>query len=231
MNRGEIKTEIFVRSGRDTTSAWLSNAYVNNWINQAQRWAGGYKPWPYTEGRAQTTYTTANETWSFEGYKADSFRFIEIGGKRYQKLNFEDYQIFKENQPANTDRVYSNFGSLVYVNVAAGGDGTLVAYGQYQPANITDDDTDTVFTPDGDEGNEAIIEEVVGKIANRESNPQEAINKHLIAKQSLDDLWTRIEDEQFAYQTKNRGQYKWFDVIDRGRYGGYYNSFNRDRWY
>jgi len=218
VNRGELKTEILVRSGRDTTSGWLSNSALNNWINQAHRWGAGYKPWPYTEGRAQTTYT-ATEEWVFEGYKADSFRFMQIGGDRFQKINFEDYQIYKEQQDGGSDKVYSNFGGVVHINPDSGVSGTLVAYGQYQPANITDDSTDTVFTPFGDEGNQAIINQVLGDIANREGNAQESINKHMLAKQLLDELWTRIDDEQFAYQTHDRGMWDRIDVVnDNGFY-------------
>ena len=232
MDRYDIKTEVLVRAGRNTSSAWLSEAFLNDWINQTHRWAAGYKPWPYTEGRSQTTYTGV-ETWEFEGYKSDSIRFIQVGGDRFQKLNFEDYKIYKEEQAGGTDKVYADFAGLVYVNPDSGASGTLVAYGQYQPANIPDgdgataDDLTTVFTPHGDEGNQAIIEEILGKIANRESNAAEAINKHMIARGLLDELWQRIEDEQFAYQTKDRGIWERIDVID----GGYYqDGLKRDQF-
>ena len=218
MDRYDIKQEVLVRSGKTTTSAWVSEAFLNDWINQAHRWAAGYKPWPYTEGRSQTTYT-ATEEWSFEGYKADSFRFMRIGGKQIDKINFQDYQLFRENQPDANDRVYSDYGGLVYINPNADVSGTLIAYGQYQPANIPDgdgataDDIETVFTPNGDEGNQAIIETVLSNIANREGNRQAALEKKALAVQMLESLWVRIQDEQFAYKTKDRGQYSWIDVI------------------
>lgn len=218
MTRGEIKLEILVRSGKDTTSAWLSEAFLNDWINQSHKWTAGYKPWPYTEGRISTTYTTTEE-WSFEGYKADSFRFIQVGGKRLQKLNFEDYQIFREEQASADDRVYSDFGRLVYINPNIDTSGTLTAWGQYIPTDIPDgdgataDDMETVFTVGGDEGNQAIIEEVIGYIASRENKNQEAINRHLLAKNLLEELWKRVQDEQFAYQTKDRGMWKRIDVL------------------
>lgn len=230
MNRGTIKTEILVRSGKDTTSSWLSESFLNDWINQAHRWASGYKPWPYTQGRLSTTYAGVEEMF-VEGYKADSFRFIQIGGDRLQRINFEDYQIFKEEQSASTDRVYSTYGGLVYINPNCGMSGTLVAYGQYQPAEIADGDendaTETVFSPMGDEGNEAIINKVLGYIANREGDINKANNSDILAKTNLEELWRRVQDEQFTAHTKDRGMWERLDVIN----GNYYDdALDTDRF-
>src|SRR3990167_171837 len=171
MTRGEIRTEILVRSGKDTTSAWTSEAILNDWVNQAHRWTGGYKPWVFTEGRTSTTWA-ATEEWSFEGYKADSFRLLQVGGKRLTKLNFEDYQIFREEEPSSDERVFSDFGRLLFINPNIDLSGTLTAWGQYIPADIPDgdgaDSDETVFTPNGDEGNQAIIEEVLSYISDRD---------------------------------------------------------------
>ena len=221
MTRGDIKTEVLVRSGKDTTSAWTSEAFINDWINQAHRWAAGYKPWPYTEGRTSTTYSTASEEWDFEGYRADSFRLLQIGGKRLRKLNFEDYQIFKEEESSADDRVFSDFGGLVFVNTKVDASGTLTAWGQYMPATIPDgdgataDDLETVFSEGGDEGNQAVIEETLSYIANRENKRDIANNHHGLAKQLLDELWKRIQDEQYGYQTHpaRQGMYQRFDVL------------------
>ena len=232
MNRGELKTEILVRSGKDTLSAWTSEAFLNDWINQAHRWGAGYKPWPFTEGRISSTYTSAREEWNFEGYKADSFRLLQIGGKRFEKKNFEDYQMYREDESAGTDKIYSDFGNTVYINPNAGVTGTLTAWGQYQPALIPDgdgataDDLDTVFSGHGDEGNEAIIEKVLGNIYVRD-NRQEAMVHYQLAQKCLEELWRRIGDEQFEYQTKNRGMFKDFSVLE-GDYTD--NLFKRNQF-
>jgi hypothetical protein len=216
MDRGTIKTEILVRSGKDTTSAWISEAFLNDWINQSHRWAAGYKKWPFTEGRVSTTYTSVEE-WNFEGYKSDSFRLLQIGGQRFQKLNFEDYQIYKEKNPNGTDKIYSDFGKTLFINTASGASGTMTAYGQYMPANIPDgdenDNLETVFSDGNDEGNEAIVEKGLEYIAKRERKDSEAMMHAQNAKQVLDDLWTKIEAEQHMYHTKDRGIFPRFDVI------------------
>jgi hypothetical protein len=217
MNRGNLATEVLVRSGKDTTSGWVTDTMLNDWLSQSHRFGAGYKKWPFTEGRTSTTFATTSETWDFEGYKADSFRIITVGDRRLQKLNFEDYLIFKEESPSADDRVYSDFGGLVYVNTGADVSGTMTAYGQYMPANFdaTDDTTETVFSEGNDEGNQAVIEEAISYVFRRDGKAQESIERHLLAKQLLDELWKRVLEEQYAYQTHpdRGGQYRRFDVL------------------
>jgi hypothetical protein len=217
MTQNDIITEVLARSGKDTTSGWISDTILGNWSSQAHRWAAGLHKWPMTEKRGTTTYTTASETWDFEGYKADSFRFIQIGGKRLQKLNFEDYQIFKEESPSGNDRVYSDFGNLVYINTSVDLSGTLTIYGQYTPAifDNTDLTENTVFSEGNNEGNQAIIEEMISFSDRRDGKLQESLSHHAKAKELLDELWQRIQNEQYAYQTHpdRQGQYRRFDVL------------------
>jgi len=93
-NFGDIKNDVIRKLGISTTAAFYTDTILNEWIQQGVRWGTSYKKWPFTEGRISTTYA-ATEEWSFEGIKADSIRLLQVGGKRFQKLNFEDYQIFK----------------------------------------------------------------------------------------------------------------------------------------
>src|SRR3990167_1302562 len=97
----DIKTDVINKLGIATTDANYTDAILNTWIQQGTRWATSYKKWPHTEGRVSTTFT-GTEEWTFEGYRADSFRMMQIGGKRLEKLNFEDYQIFREEDSGGT---------------------------------------------------------------------------------------------------------------------------------
>jgi hypothetical protein len=234
MVKGDIITEVLVRGGKNTTSGWVTDTMLNNWVSMAHRWAAGYKPWPFSEGRISTTFATGtgpnSDEYNFEGYKADSFRIITIGGKRLKKLNFDDYLIMRETEPDANDRVYSDFGGLVYINPQIGITGTTVAYGQYIPATFdaTDLTENTIFTTN-DEGNQAIVEEMLSYVYKRDGKKQEAVNQHLLAKNILDELWKRIQDEQHAYQThENRGgMWERIDVVE-GNYED--DDFNEDQW-
>ena len=207
----DIRNDFIRKAGIQTTAAGYTDAIIGGWAQQAARFATSYKKWPHTEGRISTTFASGAEEFLFEGYKADTFRMLIIGGKRLQKLNFEDYMIMKEENPTATDRVYSDFGRLVYVNPLVDASGTLTAYGQYTPVDIdtTDESSTTVFSNVDEEANGAIVDEMLSYKMSREQKDKEAQFYHERAVATLDSLWSRLEAEQYAYQT-HRTRGGWF---------------------
>lgn len=215
LNNGDIITEVLVRNNRTTTDSFITDTMLQDWLRQAHTWASGYKKWAFTEGRVSTTYTGSEEI-NFEGYKSDSIRFIQIDGKRFQKINFDDYQLFRENYPDSTDRVYSDFSRILFINPACGISGTLTAYGQYQPIiDPTDLAQETIFSSWDAEGNEAMVEKMTAYLKAREHLPDEAKFHDERAMQKLDEVVKKIGDEQFAYHSKNDdGMWKRIDVVN-----------------
>lgn len=216
---GDIKNDIIRKLGIATTAINYSDAILDGWIQQGHRWVTSFKKWPHTEGRLNTTYTGIEEI-QFEGYKADSFRMLQIGGKRLNKLNFQDYQIFREEDASGSDRVFSNYGNLVFINPNMGLSGTLTAWGQYTPVDIdvTDLTATTVFSGRDEEANEAIVDEVISYAKTRDQKPKEADFYHNKAVAVLNGLWERVRDEAYAYQTHRTrgGMWKRMNVIDSG---------------
>lgn len=215
----DISTDFIRKLGISTTSAYYSDAIIGSWAQQATRFATSYKKWPHTEGRVSTTFASTEE-WSFEGYKADTFRLLQIDSKRLNKLNFEDYQIFREEDSSGSDRVYTDFGRLVFINPNIDLSGTLTAYGQYTPVDIdiTDLTATTVFSGKDEEANEAIVQEMISYAKTREKKSTEAEFFHKRALAILDGLWQRIQDEGYGYQTHRTrgGMFKRINVIDSG---------------
>src|SRR3990167_2626147 len=112
----EIQNEILVRLGVSSTVAYYTDAIILEWITQAHKWAAGYKKWPFTEGRVSTTFASlyTNEDGYLtgvypEGWKPDSIRLLTIGGKRVDKKNFYKFQEFLEDNPASTERLFTDF--------------------------------------------------------------------------------------------------------------------------
>ena len=221
-NFNDIKTDIIVKLDIATTSAYYTDTILNNWIQQAERWATAYKKWPMTEGRLSTTYTSASEEWNFEGIKADAVRMLQIGGKRFEKLNFEDYQIFREEQPDDTDRVFSDYGNTLFVTPKSGLTGTMTIYAQYAPVpiDVTDLTAETIFSNGNEEGNEAIVEEVLSYAHTREKREDKDNYHHQRATQILDALFDTIANEQYNYKThKSRGgMFERVDVVEGSLY-------------
>lgn len=228
---GDIKNDVIRKLGIATTSVNYSDAIIDGWIQQAHRWATSFKKWPHTEGRVSTTYASSTEEWLFEGYKAETFRRLEIDGKRLDKITFEDYKIFKEEDPTGNDRVFTDFGRLVVINPLVDLSGTLTAYGQYTPVDIdvTDLTATTVFSGRDEEANEAIVQEVLSYAKTRDQRSPEAQFYHKRAEAILDGLWARLGDEQYGYQTHRTrgGMFKRINVIDSGVED---DNINRDQF-
>ncbi len=216
-NVGDIKNEVIVRLSTDTSVAYYTDTILNSWVNTAHRFATAYKRWPFTEGRVDTTYVSGQERYLYpEGWRTDSIRILQVGGKRVQKTNFEDYQNYIEDNAGGSDRIFTDFVREYYINPSIDLAGTVTVYGQYNPIiDVSIPATETVFTNYEEEGNEAIVEEMMAYALEREKKMEEAIAHHKKAKEILDGVYARtIKDEGFGYQTKNREMFKRINVIE-----------------
>ena len=234
--KSDIINEIIVQLGVSTTVAFYTDTILEDWIDKANKWAAGYKKWPFTEGRISTTYVADNTSieagFSYpEGWKPDGIRLLQVGGKRFTKVNFYKYQEFRENYSNDKKKIFSDFGLLYFINPQADVSGTTTLWGQYTPATLaeTDNTALTVFSANAEEGNEAIVEEVMSYAKKKEKKPNEVLAYHKRAKDILDELWEKIKDEQFGYQVvDDDGMFKRIDIVN----GGFRDDIiRRDRWF
>ena len=232
--RDNIFTEVLVRNNRTTTDSFITDDMLKSWLVDAHVWAAAHRKWPFTEGRISTTYVagsgSGSDEYYFEGYKSDSIRIMTIGGKILTKLNYEDYLILKEETPESTDRVYADFGRTVFINQKADVSGTLVVHLQYTPVidpSVTT--TETVFSGYDEEANEAIVEKMSAYMKRREHIFNEAELHDQRATLKLEEVWKRVQDEQYNYKTttKRDGMFKRFDAVE-----GVYEDelFKRDQF-
>ena len=233
--KGDIINDILVQLSVSTTVAFYTDAILDDWVDKAHTWAAGRYKWPFTEGRINTTYVadaTLEVGFNYpEGWKPDSIRLLQVGGQRFKKLNFFNYQEFRADFPNDSKKVYSDHGRLYFINPNADVSGTTTLWGQFTPAPLgeTDSTVTTVFSDVADEGNEAIIEEVLSYAKKKQQKLQEALVHHQRAQQILEEVWKRIQDEQFAYQNvEDEGLFSRIDVL-----GGALRDdiFKRDQWF
>lgn len=228
---GDILNAVIVRGNIATTSAYYSDAVLQANVQDAYMWAAAFKKWAFTEGRQATTFASlvTNAEGDLEGsypegWRTDSIRFLIIGSKRVQKINFEDFRIFRENTPSGNDRIFADLGRLYFVNPQIDLSGTVTAYGQFTPIKLDLTDgisstAETVFSNNEEEGNEAIVLEALSYCKMKEKKSVgEAEYLHKRAEAILNQIWNRVNGEQFAYQTKNRGMFERFDVLKGERY-------------
>ena len=228
---GDIQDEFIVRANIATTaSGFLTDTILNDWTRFAILSSGASHKFPFTEGRVSTTFVGGTEEYPFEGYKSDSFRLVQIGGKRLRKLDFRNYQIFREEESSADERVFSDFARALFVNPNVDLSGTLTAWGQYTPiVDPTDKTGTTVFSDNDEEGNEAVVLEMMSYLKDREKKPQEAEVYHKRAQLILDGIWDRVMGEAYQYQTHpdSGGMFRRFDVL-RGSYQE--EIFRRDQF-
>lgn len=218
----EIITEVLVRNNRTTTDTFITDTKLKSWFKSSVIWATSYHKWPFTEGKNSTTFSTAvtdelgNAIVQYpEGFKSDSVRILTIGGKRLTKTNFSSFLRYLEDNAPVTDRIYSDYARQLYVNVRADVSGTLTAYGQYTPIIDTTDDTAvTIFSDFDEEGNESIVEKMSSYLKRSEHITDEAELHDQRASVKLDEIWTRVTDEQYAYQAKDQTMFEDFDVLE-----------------
>lgn len=218
---GDIYTEVLVRNNRTTTDSFITDTMLQDWLRQAHVWASSRKKWPMTETRDKTTTWSGTEEVPYTSfsvsYKADSVRLLQVDGKRFQKMNFEDYHMVRENRPDSTDRIFTDYDGMLFINPGADASGTMTVWGQRQPTiDPTDLAATTIFSTRDEEGNEAIVEKMTSYLKRREHLPDEAELHDQRATQKLEEVWKRIQDEQYGYHTsKDRGgMWSRIDVID-----------------
>ena len=231
----DIITEVLVRNNRTTTDGFITDSTLQGWLRTANSWAMSYKKWPLSSGRASTTFASyaTNEdgyrqgTYP-EGWKSGSIRSLTIGGQNVQKVNFYKFQKFMQDNPSDSERIFTDYNRAIYVNPMIDLSGTVTAWGQYSPIlDVTDTTSVTAFSDADEEGNEAIVFEMSSYLFTRESPSvsgakggraiSPAIAYHQRAADLLDAVWNRVKDEQFGYlSTNDDGMFERFDVLRGG---------------
>lgn len=221
----EIQTEFVVRQNSATTVAYFTDAVIRNWMDQAHKYAAGYKKWPMTEGRISTSYAslaTDDDGKLYgnypEGWKLRSLRMLKVGGFLFAKKDFYAYNRFLEDFPSATDKVYTDHGNLYYLNSAASPTGTVTMWGQYVPIlDTTDPTAQTIFSGTDEDGNQAIVELMQSFAMTREKKEDEAKNHLVKAQAILEGVWKKFTDESAMYtQPDNDGMFKRIDVVGGG---------------
>ncbi len=189
----DLQTELLVRNNRTTTDGFITDAMLQDWTRNSNTYCTTYKKWPFSEVRDQTTSWSGTEEVDYASFlidfKADAIRTMFIGGKQVFKRNFEDYLDFRQNYPSSNDRIFADFGRILYINPIADVSGTMAVFGQATPKiDPTDLTATTIFSNYDEEGNEAIIQKMKSYLKEREHLPDEAV----LANQETDNMLEKL---------------------------------------
>ena len=230
----DIINEVLVRNNRTTTDSFITDQMLEDWLRESNAYCSTRYKWPFSEVRDYTLAWDGSEQIDYSSFtinfKADAIRLLQIGGKQIRKTSFDEYQQFREDRPSDDEKVFSDFGRIIYINPNISLTGTIAAFGQYSPTiDPTDASATTIFSTYDQEGNEAIVELMTAYLKAREHLPDEQVLYKQMCNATLDELWKKVQAEQYNYKPGrgSRGMWEHFDVVE----GGYRDElFNRDQF-
>lgn len=218
MQFSELQEELQARLSIATTNTFWTPTMLKAWLNQANKWACAYKPWPFTE---KAVYTTSRANALYYDYppkfRSDSIRILTIDQgdgtvAEYKKVRYEDFMRYIRDYPSGTDKIFSDFRRQYFINPKITVNGREIClWGQEKPDTLINDTDTTPFAKGDEVGEEAIIKRALSIALQKARKYQEAGIQRDEAKLILEEYWTRIQEEQAGYITKDK---PFFNVPD-----------------
>jgi hypothetical protein len=193
------------------------------WIQQAAQFAWDYKPWPFTKGAKTFTTVDADYYDNPTDFALDSTFRVTVGGYRYKRLDFDDYQQTLEDNPTCTDRIWAAYGNYIFINKNAytvGDTGNF--FGKEMLSQLSGDSDLMPFSPqiDGAEhsGNDAIVQLAYAEALDSEklNNPVKAASVRKKATGILDQVWQPYADTGANAQNSARPMFDLPDMFADG---------------
>lgn len=212
---GDIQTKLTPMLFATTTSSFFTPTRILAAISDAQLTIVDNKPWPDVK-RGFLFDTSGDEYYDYpDNCQSESVFKISINGvSSYIKKDFEDFLIFKEENPTSTDKYFSEFGRQLFITPtpAAVAEGTKngILWGLIQATTLTNANDLTFFSDWADSVNMAILLQAYHDlILNIDVNKA---NDALTKSQSIvNNAYAKIAKRQ---QRKQRINKPMFDVPD-----------------
>lgn len=207
----------------------FAEADLNDFIDAGVKRAWDYKPWSFTEKTYSTTSTAADYYDYPADFEDESITRITVGGTRYPKKDFDDYQRFLNDWPTIAAEMWSDHGRFYFVNGNAHAVGvTIQVTGKLRAPTLSADADLLPFSPSTDNqessGNRAIIHFAYAEALSSEKlkNYAQAVIEEKRAYDILDTLWKPMASRRANEQSVNR---PFFDAPDY--FGGGWGSNKR----
>jgi len=206
-----------------TNTFWTSEQ-LTNWLDIALIWACAFKKWPFTEEKDETLTTVADqENYNYPTkFKSDSIRILMIDGKRYEKIRYDDYLIYREDESSGTDKVFTDHKRVIYINPNAfEASKTITIYGQKTPDSLsfkTGKATETLAGKLVDSTKAQFTSDDVDKtVYNKTDNKYAIVSGYNTATSlTLDtDIFT-VDEEYELYNANNAGKTPFSDNEEEG---------------
>lgn len=216
----EIRTVVQADLTVDGTSTLFTPTVIDSNINRAYNKIAGLFRWPELEDAKKTSTVSGQDYYDYpDEWRSDSIWRLEIDNLRYGEdpdgspISFDDYLIFKEDEPTSTEKKWANQQRRFFVSPTPTTNGTLnlSVWGIMIPDSLSVDGSVTIFSYHMPEVNEAIALEA---LAICKAKGGEKVGDKMMfsveAKEIVVAAWNKISKEAAKYEKIQ----PFFDVPD-----------------
>lgn len=184
-------------------------AVVKRAINRSYIKCGALFRWPETEDAQKTSSRSGWEYYDYpQNWRPDSIWKLTIAGVRYGEdpdggpLAFEDYLVWKEDNPDATDKKWANHWRRFFVSPTptADGDFDMVIWGQRIVDQLEADGDVTIWSYSMPECNDAVVDEAVAILKNKGEEPKNGQFYSAKAQATLVIAWGKVRQENTKYK-------------------------------
>lgn len=215
--RENIEDELIARLQTADNSTLFPASRITQLIQRAYVWATQLFIWQdLVKGKYTTTQANINYYDYPESFRTSTIIRLEVDGESYDRVNFEDFLAYKENNPTGEDKIFANYGRQVFISPTPTSAGlNLSVWGAYnvKASDLSSSSSQTIFSENKEEGNEAIVKKAYS-VAIKGDNNNLAISEE---KDALGILARLHQEEQASTQRDKRKDHPKFDVHDMFR--------------
>ena len=225
--RAEMEAELVSQLQVASNSSLYPAARITSLIQNAYKWATNLFIWTDLV-KAKTTDTGASQEYYDypEEFRSNTILRLDIDEDPYERKNFEDFLDYKENNSTTTKKMFANYGRLFFVNPIPSAIGTdnICAWGAIQADALSASSSETIFTNNNPEGNDAVVQRAFGVALKRIDKKQslEEIQEPIAILQKLnaDEVKATQRDKRLDHPSMNVPNY----------FGGYTANPNPGRF-
>ena len=208
--RSEMETELVAQLQVAANSSRYPSTRITTLIQNAYKWATNLFIWTDLV-KAKTTDTGASQEYYDypEEFRSNTIVRLEIDGDPYERKNFEDFLDYKENNSTTTKKMFANYGRLFFVNPIPSAIGTdnICAWGAIQADALSSAASETIFTDNNPEGNEAVVQRALGVALKRIDKDQSLLEIQeavaTLAKLHSDEIKATQRDKRLDHPSMN----------------------------
>jgi len=188
---------------------------LKRWLNLGKNWALNYKRWPFLENK-DTDAIDATGTYPYQaGMKTNSIWLITVAGKKFDKIRYEDYLQYLEDDPDGDDKVWAEYDRDIFINGNACSVGNAIIMHGFEAIDDLSTGTETTpFAAAEPTGDEAIVLYAVAKALKKKKQAAEARISRGEAGSLLDAIWDRIMEAKPREVTKSRPLFRRMNVLE-----------------